>query len=66
MSGLGNTEIKALWKDSAVIPTTFTITFNANECRQGLFVSIRSASTRLERFSERAGVEAERAHCFCV
>ena len=27
---LGNTEIKALWKDSAVIPTTFTITFNAN------------------------------------
>ena len=27
---LGNTEIKALWKDSTVIPTTFTITFNAN------------------------------------
>ena len=27
---LGNTEIKALWKASAVIPTTFTITFNAN------------------------------------
>ena len=27
---LGNTEIKALWKDSAVIPTTFTITFKAN------------------------------------
>ena len=27
---LGSTEIKALWKDSAVIPTTFTITFNAN------------------------------------
>ena len=27
---LGNTEIKALWKDFAVIPTTFTITFNAN------------------------------------
>ena len=27
---LGNTEIKALWKDPAVIPTTFTITFNAN------------------------------------
>ena len=27
---LGNTEIKALWKDSAVVPTTFTITFNAN------------------------------------
>ena len=27
---LGNTEIKALWKDSAVIPTMFTITFNAN------------------------------------
>ena len=27
---LGNTEIKALWKDSAVIPNTFTITFNAN------------------------------------